>query len=192
MFHLKFEAVKRGFKMLKIEDADSRIYLRPLQFQDIDSIYSCTSDPRITRFLTYNPHKCIEETMIAYRTAFFKTSTLGSVHSFAIILQSTDEFLGILDYKENTNKNVELGYVLKYAAWGNGYMNEALDLLMSYLKEEKGIYCFEVRHIKDNIRSQKVISRCGFEYCYSKQEEIKNKVQTLCYYQKKMTYTSTI
>ena len=47
---------------------------------------------------------------------------------------------------------------------GNGYITEAIKRVIQYLFEELNIDLLSAFHIPDNIKSKRVLERCGFEY----------------------------
>ena len=59
----------------------------------------------------------------------------------------------------------EVGYGLNPAYEGNGYMTEALTSFLQFGKDN-GIKAVRADTLKDNVRSQNVLKRCGFEFLY--------------------------
>jgi len=57
-----------------------------------------------------------------------------------------------------------LGYVLAESYWGKGYTTEAAKRLIQYAFEELNIDLLSVYHYPHNIRSKRVIEKCGFHY----------------------------
>ncbi|NFU03734.1 GNAT family N-acetyltransferase [Clostridium botulinum] len=60
-------------------------------------------------------------------------------------------------------KNCIVGYSIDKDFQGNGYMKEALKLLIDYTFNEIDIHRIEASTLIDNIRSQKVLEGCGFK-----------------------------
>lgn len=68
---------------------------------------------------------------------------------------------------ENRGKYVAryLSYALSADYWGHGYMTEAVRAVIRYAFEElDGIDMLSVFHFPDNVRTKRVIEKCGFEY----------------------------
>lgn len=63
---------------------------------------------------------------------------------------------------EGIFKNGVIGYSIDEKFQGKGYMKEALDLFLKYAFEELGLHRVEASTLVDNIKSQKVLERCGF------------------------------
>lgn len=60
-------------------------------------------------------------------------------------------------------KNGVLGYSLDQSQQGHGYMKEAVDLMTTYAFDTLNLHRVEASTLKDNIKSQKVLDRCGFQ-----------------------------
>ena len=59
---------------------------------------------------------------------------------------------------------MELGYALSDRHWGKGYMTEAAKALMAYDFEKYDLAIMAIRTSEVNLRSQRVIEKCGFRY----------------------------
>lgn len=60
-------------------------------------------------------------------------------------------------------KNGVLGYSIDENNQGNGYMKESVDLMISYAFDTMNLHRVEASTLKDNIKSQNVLDRCGFQ-----------------------------
>lgn len=60
-------------------------------------------------------------------------------------------------------KSAFVGYSIDENEQGKGYMKEALKLVVKYAFEEIGLHRLEASTLCDNIKSQKVLSACGFK-----------------------------
>lgn len=59
-------------------------------------------------------------------------------------------------------RNAFIGYSIDQQCQGNGYMKEAVKLVLSYAYEELELHRIEATTLVDNIRSQGVLRGCGF------------------------------
>ena len=46
---------------------------------------------------------------------------------------------------------------------GNGYMKEAVNLVLEYIKNDLELHRVEASTLVDNVKSQSVLKSCGFE-----------------------------
>lgn len=60
-------------------------------------------------------------------------------------------------------KSAFIGYSIDENEQGKGYMKEALGLVVKYAFEEMGLHRLEASTLIDNIKSQRVLTACGFE-----------------------------
>ena len=85
---------------------------------------------------------------------------------FLIVLKETSHVIGSIDYKYVPKDGVtEVGYGMNPAYEGHGYMSEALTAFLQ-LGKTLGIKAVRADTLKDNIKSQNVLKRCGFEFLY--------------------------
>ena len=83
---------------------------------------------------------------------------------FLIVLKENDHVIGSIDYKYVPKDGVtEVGYGLNPAYGGHGYMSEALAAFLEFGRS-LGIRTVRADTLKDNIRSQNVLKRCGFSF----------------------------
>ena len=55
-------------------------------------------------------------------------------------------------------------YALSEDYWGLGYMTEAVKRVVEYSFDKTGIKLLTVFHVPHNMRSKRVIEKCGFQY----------------------------
>ncbi len=59
-------------------------------------------------------------------------------------------------------KSAFIGYSMDEQYQGNGYMKEAVNLVVTYAYEELGLHRIEATTLVDNEKSQRVLKACGF------------------------------
>jgi len=59
-------------------------------------------------------------------------------------------------------KSAFIGYSMDEQYQGNGYMKEAVSLVVTYVYEELGLHRIEATTLVDNEKSQRVLKACGF------------------------------
>lgn len=83
---------------------------------------------------------------------------------FLIVLKENDHVIGSIDYKYVPRDGVtEVGYGLNPRYEGHGYMSEALAALLD-LGKKLGVRKVLADTLRDNIKSQNVLKRCGFRF----------------------------
>lgn len=81
------------------------------------------------------------------------TKVIGNIGAFQLIKPD-----GVID-----KGGREVGYALHQNYWGQGYMTEALAALCE-IERKKAVNFLQARVYADNLRSQKVLQKNGFEF----------------------------
>lgn len=147
-----------------------RFYLRRFVKEDAIMMYeNWASDPEVTKYLTWNPHQNLDET-IAYLDFVINTKQTN----FAIVDKKTKEVIGsIANVKENVDYSFcEVGYCLSKKYWNQGVMTEVLTAYLEYLFEQNNYRIVAASHKFDNPVSGKVMIKSGFKLNYISDENI--------------------
>lgn len=95
----------------------ARLVLRPAQPADAEALFSAyTADPEVARFMTWRPHRTVEETR-TYLRACADQWAAGT--GFTYLLEETGGAgpIGAIDLRPH-GTSADFGYVLARAAWG--------------------------------------------------------------------------
>ena len=83
---------------------------------------------------------------------------------FLIVKKETSHVIGSIDFKYVPKDGMtEVGYGMNPKYEGNGYMTEALGAFLDFGKT-LGIKTVRADTLKDNVKSQNVLKRCGFRF----------------------------
>ena len=139
-----------------------RLVLRPLRENDAQAMFTnWTYDERVAKYCRWHPHKNIEQ------TKEYLKMCIDAEYCWAITLKGKDEPIGCIDVVgENSFGVNEIGYVLMYEQWGNGFMTEAVKAVINELFEcgfDKVGACHDV----NNPASGRVMEKCGMKYVRS-------------------------
>ena len=143
-----------------------RLILRPFEIEDAQAMYEgWASDPEVTKYLTWNTHKNIEETKFII-SKWIEEYEKPERLNFAIVEKGSKKLIGGIDvvgYLDGVNGTPVLGYNLNKEYWNKGYMSEACKCVLNYLFE-KGYEKVRIDAAKENKASQRVIEKCGGIY----------------------------
>lgn len=125
-------------------------------------MYEYSSDPEVTRYLTWSPHASPKETERYLRILQRKYAD-GTFHDWGLIHRKTGKFIGTCGYtsfdeKENT---AEVGYVLAKPYWGMGLAAEAVKAVMHFGFEVFELDGFNAKYMEGNDASGRVMQKCG-------------------------------
>lgn len=156
----------RGYNHLMLppnQFTTDRLLLRLPRSEDAPIIFAAyTQDPEVTRYLTWRPHKNIEETY-AIIDLNLKLWREGTAFTYVIALKDTDIPIGKIAIHPDGFKP-SLGYVLARPHWGKGYMTEAARAVTEWLLCQPDIYRVFATCDVDNPASAKVMEKAGMKY----------------------------
>jgi ribosomal-protein-alanine N-acetyltransferase len=135
-----------------------RLLLRKPNSGDVDAVFDYASDPVVTRFLTFGPYADVSEVVFIERCDQLWAD--ASAFPWAITVRGSDELLGTIEARP-TDHGVELGYVLRRSAWGNGYMTEAVEAVSEWFFGRAGVHRVWAYVDTANTASQRVLERAG-------------------------------
>jgi len=150
---------------LNIMLSTERLILRKLKMDDAQDMFEYTGYAEVTKFLSWNEHKSIEQTKLFIKNTLTEYEGLKS-YPYAIELKSTHKFIGVLraydiDYG---NKHCEISYILNPNYQGQGLMVEAINAFVSHCFNELGFIRIQAKCMVDNESSQKLMKRVGMEF----------------------------
>ncbi len=141
-----------------------RLKLRPLAASDADSLFAIFSDPRVMRYWSTAPWTSVDKAheMIA------KDATALAAGEHVRLGMETVADGRLIGHCSLFNFNVQcqrcdIGYGLAFAAWGHGYMHEALTALLNYGFAELSLNRVEADIDPRNAASTKTLERLGFQ-----------------------------
>lgn len=139
-----------------------KIIIRDLSANDINDFYEYGRCPNVGPNAGWKPFTSIN---IAKNVL---SSQILSKESFAIELKENKKLIGTISCYNNGirkySKVKSLGFSLNEAYWNNGYMTEAVKLMIGYVFTKTDCELLEVGHHTDNYASKQVILKCGFLY----------------------------
>ena len=152
-----------------------RLLLRPLELADAELLWPATSDPEISRYMAWEPHTDIAQTVsflqgeVARRETgrgitwgIFKEGAFCGIASLIALIRS---------HRALTYNKAELAYWLHRDYQGQGIATEAVRRVMQFSFDELGLHKICVSHFTINQGSEQLIKRLGFRYIGEQLEE---------------------
>lgn len=144
-----------------------RLVVRRWEKEDYKDLYEYASDKEVTKFLSFPTYTSLD--MAVDRIAFLCERYLEGdiISDYAIMLKDKNKVIGaigIVNYKEKNEGEVEIGYVLNRLYQGYGYMTEALKGFFKFIKEKSLAKRIVLKHDVDNIKSGNVMKRAGMTF----------------------------
>ena len=144
--------------------ATERLELHPTDPRHAAAMFVTLANPRIYTFIEDEPPTSVAELESRYQRAQSRRSPDGEEGWFEWIVQLAGEPIG---YAQATIslKRAEIGiaYVFSPTVWGRGYATESGRAIMTHLDRLPGLARFLIDTDVDNIVSEKLARKLGFE-----------------------------
>ncbi|MEM7428564.1 MAG: GNAT family N-acetyltransferase [Pseudomonadota bacterium] len=154
-----------------------RLFFRPLEETDLDLLRQQWMDPAVVEFT--GGRLSSEQELIADMPVVTRRCAGGCIGNWCLVERSTREKLGtanllpmpvdlddtdwdLVSGDSIPEGDIEIGYVLKRTAWGQGYATEACDRLVRFAFEESPLQEIIASIVIGNTASQRVLEKNGF------------------------------
>lgn len=144
-----------------------RLEYRALSIDFLDEIYNQFSDEEMCKYCSEPPCTKEEAKQIIEHYSLNKTSKIASYYRAMMIEKSTGNFIGTLGYHylDLNKKQVEIGYDVWKAYWGQGFGSEAVEMLIQDCFDELDINQIYALIHPDNAASIRLLNKLGFVPC---------------------------
>lgn len=145
-----------------IDIITSRLYLRKFALEDAEAMFlTWANDPEVTKYMTWNPHGDVSLTKQII-SMWVNEYNDEKTYKWAICLKETGQLIGSIDVVEYVDGCPVIGYCLGREFWNKGYMSEAAQSVLDYLRFE-GFKHILIEAMPENIGSNRVIQKLGFK-----------------------------
>ncbi|MFQ5665388.1 MAG: GNAT family N-acetyltransferase [Candidatus Binatia bacterium] len=146
--------------MANAELCSGRVRLRNFRPEDIDDVFSYASDPLVTRYAGWEPHRSPYDSMTYIRRCL--ADDWGPV-TFAVEYVPEGRVIGVVDIRIISRLwgVGEIGYTLGRRYWGQGLNVEAGRLLIEYGFQSLGLRRIQAVCDTDNRRSYRTMEKLG-------------------------------
>ena len=142
-----------------------RLILRRFTADDAEDMYNnWTSDPEVTKFLTWpvHPDSAFTRNLL---TEWIKHYEDGGYFNWVMEHKETGKAIGNISVVK-LNESIEaadMGYCMSRAYWGQGLMPEALMAVMDFLFDVVGLNRVAACHDANNPKSGRVMEKAGMK-----------------------------
>lgn len=140
-----------------------RINLRWMEERDAAALFELYSDPEVMRYWNHAPWTTVAQAGMAIAEARADYATGASLHC-AIEHTSTGRLIGSCALYDHLAQHrcASLGYLLSRAHWGQGYLSEAMRLLLDHGFGQLGLNRVEAEVASCNAASYRALEKLGF------------------------------
>lgn len=139
-----------------------RLILRMWTKKDAPQLYEYAKNPNVGPHAGWKPHESVHESRMIISQLFLTNMC------WAIVDKETGKVIGSIGLEEDKFrpdvKSKELGYSLSEDYWKRGIMTEAAKRVIEHAFEDLKLDILMIRTGDANLRSQRVIEKCGFAY----------------------------
>jgi Acetyltransferases, including N-acetylases of ribosomal proteins len=143
-----------------------RLTLREMLLDDADDFFEYAKNPSVSFMVNREPH-LTKEASYKFLKLYIEQNDV-----WAIELKENHKVIGHLKMYPDVNRGKFserntaklITYALSEDYWNRGYMTEAVKRAVEYAFDEMGSELLTAFHIPQNIRSKRVIEKCGFQY----------------------------
>lgn len=136
-----------------------RLQLNRPKLEDADEVFAYAADPRACRYLGWQPHRCIDET-IKFLSGCTEAWRDGRRLSW-IIRIGQGEVVGMIEVQLSRSL-AGVGYVIAPNHWGLGYATEALSLVADAIFNFTSVPSIWAVCDVENLASARVLEKSGF------------------------------
>lgn len=158
-----------------------RLLLRKITREDVPAIYEgWANDPEVAKYVTWNAHESISDTH-KIMDFWLEEYKKADCYRYGIERLSDGALMGMIDVVGYHHGNPVIGYCSGKEYWNHGFMTEALNALIQELFSD-GYDTIRIEAAKDNIGSNRVIQKAGFEFVDSREapiSELKPEIVTI-------------
>lgn len=142
-----------------------RLTLRKFDYKDVLDVFEYTSDPKVTKYLSWNSHISKDEAF-EFLNIVTENYIKGIPSPWAIVLKSTKQVIGsigIIHWDPFFNR-VEIGFILKTSFWNMGYVSESIYGVLKYCFKSLQINRIEATCELGNKASSHLLEKVGMAY----------------------------
>ena len=140
-----------------------RLRLRAVGPEDVGALFAIFGDPDVCRYWS-RPPLVSEDEAAALQREIAEHFSRRTLFQWAVVEQMSDTVVGTgtLAALSAEHRRAEIGFALRRASWGRGYLREVLPALLTFAFEGLGLHRVEADVDPRNARSIRVLEREGF------------------------------
>ena len=137
-----------------------RLVLRWPVEGDVEEIFTrYASDPEVTRYLSWAPHRSVSDTLAFYLERAAEREQHGKVFNWLVFIRG-GALVGSIGCQVEQH-TVTFGYCYARDAWGRGYATEAARALVPAWLAEPSVWRVQAYCDLENIASARVLEKAG-------------------------------
>ena len=150
-----------------------RLFLKNVSPEDREFIYAQFSNNETTRYL-FDAEPLANITGADEIIGFYLQPEPRGHHRWVLVRKSDDAKIGTCGFHnwDRASGCCEIGYDLYPDFWGNGYMGEAIQAILSFARDDMGVKSVDACIYTKNLPSIKLAEKFGFVFSGKTKYEI--------------------
>ena len=147
---------------MRVQIETERLILRNVTPEDYLACFKWCGDPEVNTYLIYPCYQRAEDvkTWLEQRDEDDPDN-----YDLGFVLKETGELIGMGGLVYSKKDGVwKLGYNLRKDQWGHGYVPEAMQGIIDYIKSIRPLQVLEGEFAKENNKSRRVMEKLGMTY----------------------------
>ena len=148
----------------------NRLILRPWQDSDAEALYRYGSSPDVGPNAGWPAHTSVENSLEIIQSVLSQPETYAVVpKTVGHAVGSVGLMVGSVSHLMLPEEEGEIGCWIGVPFWGQGLIPEAVRELLRRGFEDLGLRKLWYGYFDGNLRSKRVMEKCGFVYQYTKE-----------------------
>jgi ribosomal-protein-alanine N-acetyltransferase len=142
-----------------------RLILRKLSLNDANNIFEYASNTEVSKFLPWETHKTIEDTVAFLKLVEEQFVTLKFI-VWGIELKRQKILIGTIALRnwDKADRCIDIGYVISKNYWNKGYATEAVKRVIKFGFEKLNANRVEAHCDENNTASYQVMEKARMKY----------------------------
>ncbi|MGH2404920.1 MAG: GNAT family N-acetyltransferase [bacterium] len=142
-----------------------RLLLRKLRLDDAADAFAYGSDPEVSRYTTWEPHRTIDDTR-AFLTSILELYASHRVAPWGMEHKQEGRLIGTCGFVwwDLRHARAEIAYALAQPYWNKGYTTEAVRAVIAFGYEVMRVNRIEARCDIPNAASARVMEKAGMTF----------------------------
>lgn len=147
---------------MRVNIETDRLVIRNIEIDDYEAVFGWCGDPEVNTYMIYNLYHKAEDLKPWIGSMDIDDANMCET---VFILKDTGEIIGGggIHYEEEDDA-WEVGYNLRRDCWGHGYVPEAMQGIVDFIRSIRDVRAIKGTFCVDNIASKRVLEKLGMIY----------------------------
>lgn len=143
-----------------------RLQLRKIQMYDLDDYYAYTSQPEVARYNSWDPPRSLTECREVFMARVIERYKCMQPTPWGVVHKAHRRLVGMCGFTQwyPVSMRAEIAYGISKAYWGQGYITEAVRMILAFGFRVLSIERIQAACIAENVASERVMQKVGMSF----------------------------